>query len=113
MTGPAARVIRTRATPGAGSAQVSVSAVDQDSLLQFPCSFPIKAFGANARDFAALVLAIVHRHVDAEAIDDVHTRDSRNGRYLSVTVTIRADSRAQLDAIYRDLSGHDRVVMVL
>jgi putative lipoic acid-binding regulatory protein len=79
--------------------------------LSFPCSFPIKAMGLAEEGFEPLVLAIVRRHVIGEAA--VTTRLSRGRRYVSVTVTIEALSPAQLDAIYRDLSGHGRVMMAL
>ncbi|MCC7411322.1 MAG: DUF493 domain-containing protein [Gammaproteobacteria bacterium] len=90
-----------------------MSVADGDSLLQFPCSFPIKAMGRSRADFSGLVLDIIRRHVAEHDIDDVSHRDSRAGSYVSVTVTITAHSRAQLDAIYRELSGHEHVVMAL
>lgn len=86
---------------------------DDESPLQFPCEFPIKAMGPDQADFKALVADIVHRHVPQQDRRQVRTRGSRNGRYLAVTVDILATSRAQLDAIYTDLSAHQQVVMAL
>ena len=86
---------------------------DDDSLLQFPCAFPIKAMGLADADFDALVVQIIQRHVGDLAEGAVRSKLSRGGKYMSVTVTITARSRNQLDAIYRDLSGHQRVVMAL
>lgn len=86
---------------------------DETSLLEFPCRFPIKAMGLNAGDFREKVVAIVRRHVSGEAIAEVHCRESRGGRWLAVTVTVIAESRAQLDDIYRDLSGDEHVVFAL
>lgn len=83
------------------------------STLSFPCQFPIKVMGYWAEDFDALVTQIVRRHVQDLGEGAVRSRESRGGRYVSVTVTIEAKSRDQLDAIYRDLTSEGRVVMVL
>ena len=87
--------------------------MNDESLLQFPCDFPIKAMGPGGSDFRALVVERVRRH--APDLDEarVRTRDSRAGRYQSVTVTVLARDRAQLDAIYQDLSGHPQIKLVL
>jgi len=84
-----------------------------ESLMKFPCQFPIKAMGYWAEDFDALVMQIVKRHVHDLGEGAVRSRESRGGRYMAVTVTIEAQSRAQLDAIYHDLTHEGRVVMVL
>lgn len=83
------------------------------SALEFPCTFPIKVMGRSEDDFGALVVEIVRRH--APELDEslVTLRQSRGGRYTSVTVSVTARSRSQLDAIYRDLSGHERILTVL
>jgi uncharacterized protein len=85
----------------------------QEDLFAFPCSFPIKATGRAAGDFAAVVLEIVRRHAPAADESAVTTRASSGGKWLAVTVTIEAQSRAQLDAIYRDLTADNRVVWAL
>ncbi len=87
--------------------------MNKDSLLEFPCDFPIKAMGYRSDDFQPLVVELVRRHAPDLDPTKLRIQDSRGGRYRSVTVTVRATSREQLDAIYRDLSGHERVVMVL
>jgi len=84
-----------------------------DTLLEFPCRFPIKIFGRGADDFEHLVVSLVARHVPETLDIDVSVRESRGGRYQAVSVTVRAESKAQLDAIYQDLSGHERIIMVL
>lgn len=91
---------------------------DSGELLQFPCRFPIKAMGAAGGtggdlDFSALVLEIIARHAPGVDEGAVTVRESRGGRWLSVTVVVEAESRDQLDAIYRDLTGHELVVMAL
>ena len=90
-----------------------MSRFSESPALEFPCEFPIKAMGLNRGDFRALVTEIVHRHVAAGDRAAVHERDSRGGKYLAVTVTITARSRAQLDAIYQDLTDEERVVVAL
>lgn len=84
-----------------------------ESLLEFPCDFPIKAMGEASFGFDALIVGLVREHVPDLHEGAVSTRESRNGKYLSVTVKIRATSQQQLDEIYRTLSGHKRVLMVL
>ncbi len=85
----------------------------EESLLEFPCDFPIKVMGEAAEDFDALVVELVRRHVADFAEGAVQQRPSSGGRYVSVTVTIQATSREQLDNLYRELSGHERILMVL
>lgn len=85
----------------------------EDTLLTFPCLFPIKVMGRAEGDFDALVVDLVRRHVAGLAEQAVRRRPSANGAYVSVTVTIEAQSREQLDAVYRELTAEARVLMVL
>jgi putative lipoic acid-binding regulatory protein len=84
-----------------------------DSLLTFPCIFPIKVMGRRADGFAQTVCDIVQRHAADFHPGSVEMRASKNGRYLSLTVTLNARSREQLDALYAELSRHPMVMMVL
>lgn len=84
-----------------------------DSLMEFPCVFPLKAIGTGADDFEGLVISIVRKHVPTLGEGAVSSRLSSNGKYLAVTATFTAESRAQLDALYQELSDHERVVMLL
>ena len=86
---------------------------EEDTLLEFPCDFPIKAFGHDTGDFGELVTALVREHAPEVTDEAVRTRPSRGGRYLAVTVTVRARSRAQLDDIYRALTAEERVLFAL
>ncbi|WP_456414098.1 HP0495 family protein [Thiolapillus sp.] len=79
----------------------------------FPCRFRIKAMGLDEDDFDALVVEIVRRHCPDISEGAVRLKPSKNGKYVSVTVDIEAQSRAHLDAIYDDLTAHDRVLMRL
>jgi putative lipoic acid-binding regulatory protein len=84
-----------------------------DSLITYPSSFPIKVMGLCAEGYAQAVLEVVLRHAPDFDPTSMEMRPSKAGKYLSLTVTITARSREQLDALYRDLSGHPMVKMVL
>jgi len=85
----------------------------EDSLLEFPCDFPIKVMGKSEENFDALVVGIVRKHCPDLLEGAVKSRLSREGNYVSVTVTIQAESRNQLDNIYMDLTAHEKVLMAL
>jgi putative lipoic acid-binding regulatory protein len=87
--------------------------VSDGSLLQFPCDFPIKVMGQRQDGFAQAVLEVVLRHAPDFEAAAMEMRSSAKGNYMSLTCTIRASSREQLDALYRDLSGHPLVKVVL
>ena len=84
-----------------------------ESALAFPCDFPIKVMGRKERGFAQAVTDIVRKHARDFDPAGVEMRPSRQGKYLSVTCVVRATSRDQLDALYRELCDHPAVVMVL
>ena len=84
-----------------------------DTQLEFPCTFPIKAMGLSGTDFDLLVVEIVARHAGQVHEGAVTARPSSNGKYVSVTVVIQAQSKQQLDAIYSELTAHERVLMAL
>lgn len=84
-----------------------------DTLFQFPCDFPIKVMGVARDDFAHAIVTVVQAHVPDFDAATVDMRASAKGNYLAITCTIRATSRAQLDDLYRDLSSHPYVKIVL
>jgi len=86
---------------------------ESESPLQFPCLFPIKAMGLAEHNLEIIVLEIVRRHAPDITQDAFKKRASANGKYISVTVTVSAQSRDQLDAIYQDLSAHEHIIMAL
>ena len=86
---------------------------EQESLLTFPCDFPIKAMGKAGCDLDMVVVEIVRRHAPDLHEGAIRSRTSTKGNYVSVTVTVRATSRAQLDAIYQDLVDCEAVLMAL
>jgi putative lipoic acid-binding regulatory protein len=85
----------------------------EQSLLRYPCEFPIKVIGRREDGLAQVVSEIVARHVEDFQPSTLEMRASRNARFLSLTATFTARSREQLDALYRELSGHPLVMMVL
>ncbi len=87
--------------------------MSDDTLLEFPCEFAIKAMGKSDLEFDLLVVEIVSRHAPDLNQNAVTTRPSKDGNYLAVTVKIQATSKAQLDAIYQDLTDHPHVLMAL
>ena len=87
--------------------------MNEETVHKFPCDFPIKAMGLAEPDFDSLVVEIVRRHAPNVREGAVKSRPSSNGKYLAVTVTIEATSMAQLDAIYEDLTAHEKVLMRL
>ncbi len=84
-----------------------------DTLFEFPCRFPIKAMGRADASFEAVVVEIVRRHAPDFDETAVTSRSSSGGKWLAVTLSIEAQSKAQVDAIYRDLTDHELVVWAL
>ena len=80
---------------------------------EFPCEYQIKAMGLDDGRFHEVVVEIIRRHCDSVRTDSMSSRSSRTGKYVSVSVVIEASSREQLDAIYDDLTAHEKVLMRL
>jgi uncharacterized protein len=82
-----------------------------ESLLKFPTDVPVKVFGRNDKRFRAAAVRIARAHYG-----DAHTvveHLSKKGNYLSLTITVHAESRMQIDAMYSDLVASDEVIMVI
>ncbi len=86
---------------------------EEETLLVFPTDFPIKIMGERRDDFARTMVELVQRHAPDFRPETVEMRASSSGNYLSVTCVIRATSKAQLDALYRDITAHPWVKMAL
>ena len=95
------------------STSPTIPAADSDTLLEFPCDFPLKIMGLSSDALAQTVLAIVQRHAPGFDGTTMEMRASSGGKYVSLTCTITATSKPQLDALYRELSGHPLVKVVL
>jgi len=84
-----------------------------ETLLEFPCEFPVKAMGRHEDDFESLVTGIILGHAENYKDTPVTSAPSSSGTFLSVTVTIEAQSKDQLDRIYQDLTDCERVLVAL
>ena len=81
--------------------------------IEFPCEYPIKVVGRAAPDYKEMVLDIIQVHAPGLDFERISLRESRNGKYCSITVTIVATGEAQLSAIFEDLKASGRIEMVL
>jgi putative lipoic acid-binding regulatory protein len=87
--------------------------MSEESLLKFPCDFPLKVMGRHNDDFRSIVLGIVQKHAGDVDVGQIEERPSKDGKYLGLTYTIRATSKAQLDALYTELTSCEKVLIVL
>lgn len=85
----------------------------EQSLIQYPSDFPIKVMGAHVEGFVEAVVAVATQFDPGFHAGRLETRPSSGGKYLGVTITITATSREQLDELYRTLSSHPMVKVVL
>jgi putative lipoic acid-binding regulatory protein len=97
--------------PGTGDGAAPLSG--EETLFKFPTDFPVKIMGRASDDFRSLVLGIVTRHFGSLEPDRIEERPSTNGKYLSLTCTVYAQSKAQLDALYRELTSCSQVLVAL
>ncbi len=86
---------------------------DGETLLEFPCDFPVKAMGLACDELEIAVIEIINRHVEYLAEDALKMRPSKTGKYTAITITITASSKQQLDAIYIDLTACEHVSIAL
>jgi len=96
-----------------GQKETDQEVIKRDSLLEFPCKFPIKAMGKNEAGFQPLVENIILSHAEIYADEPVTTNPSSTGKYVSVTITVEALSQDQLDRIYQDLTDNKQVLVAL
>jgi putative lipoic acid-binding regulatory protein len=85
----------------------------RETLIEFPCDFPLKIMGATDPGFAQAIVEVVLKHAPEFDPASVEMRPSKAGNYLSLTCTVRAVSQGQLDALYLDLTAHPMVKVVL
>ena len=85
----------------------------RETLLEFPCEFPIKMMGRDEPRFHAAARTIVERHAGSVSDDAVRRSHSRNANFVSLTITINATSQEQLDSIYRELTASEEVLVAL
>ena len=85
----------------------------KESLIEYPSDFPIKVMGATHADFAAAIIEVVKVYDPTFDEGKLQSRPSAKGNYTGLTCTVRATSREMLDDVYRALSSHHMVKMVL
>lgn len=86
---------------------------DEETLLEFPCDFPLKIMGETREGFAEAIVEVVLRHAPDFDAARIEMRGSSGGKYLSLTCTVNATSKPQLDNLYRELTAHPWVKVVL
>ncbi len=85
----------------------------EETLLEFPCRFPIKIMVRAEVDLQPLIMELVVPHAGEINAADINMRTSKNGNFISITVTITATSKAQLDTIYQALTDSEHILMSL
>jgi len=86
---------------------------DTETLMKFPHDYPLKVMGRNSDDFRSIVLGIVQKHMGDIDQSLIEERPSRDSNYLGLTITVRAISKAQLDALYMELTSCEKVMVAL
>lgn len=84
-----------------------------DTLFEFPCDYPLKVMGRKSDAFRSVVIGIVQKHMGDIDADRIEERSSANGNYLGLTFHLHAQSKEQLDALYRELTSCQGVLMAL
>ena len=87
--------------------------IARETLLEFPCVFPLKVIGRNVAEFEGEVLTIIRKHVPELQRENVTRRSSAGNKYLALTITFIADNQMQLDELYLELNRHELVLMTL
>jgi uncharacterized protein len=86
---------------------------NQSSELEYPIPFPLKVIGMDEPDFEDFVIAIVRTHVPELLEENILSKLSNGNKYRSISFQFIAESRAQMDALYAELSSHKRILMIL
>ncbi|MDH4071680.1 MAG: DUF493 domain-containing protein [Gammaproteobacteria bacterium] len=84
-----------------------------ETLLEFPCRFPIKMMGRDGEAFRRAAVALVEQHIGVIPEESITMSSSSKGTFLSITVTITAESKDQLDRIYQSLTDHEEILVAL
>ena len=90
-----------------------MSVPEEESLIEFPCEFPVKVMGAAIPEFHTAIEKIVKKHDSEYNADETKQNTSKTGKYVSLTLNIHATDKLQLDAIYQDLTNHELVLWAL
>jgi putative lipoic acid-binding regulatory protein len=84
-----------------------------ETLIEFPCDFPIKVMGETHQDFTNEIIKTIQQHIAGFSAADIEMRGSSGGKYISLTCTVHVTSKLQLDDIYRALTSHPMVKVTL
>ena len=87
--------------------------VEEESLIDFPCEFPVKVMGPAIPEFHACIQKIAKKHDPAFIVDEITQNVSKTGKYVSLTLNIHAKDKPQLDCLYQDLTDHELVLWAL
>lgn len=87
--------------------------MSDESVLKFPCVFPIKMMGRDSVKFREIARMLVEKHVGPLDDSAIRNARSRNGKFISITITVVAQSQEQLDNIYRELTAYEDVLVAL
>ena len=87
--------------------------MNDETLLEFPCDFPVKLMGRHTDEFATTVRSLVEKHAGPIEDHSIKSSLSKNDRFVSITITVAAQSQQQLDRIYQDATDHPDVLMAL
>lgn len=90
-----------------------MSSNPEKSLIEYPCNFPIKVMGKNTLEFKDVIARVCKAFDEGFDKNAIEVRNSKENKYLGLTVTVRVHSREQLDEVYRTLSTHPLVSVVL
>jgi putative lipoic acid-binding regulatory protein len=85
----------------------------KESLLKFPCDFPIKVFGLASDEFENEILMLIHKHAPSASDRAIQARHSGQGKYCALSITVHVESKEQLDKIYQELTSSPHVLMAL
>ena len=86
---------------------------NKETLFEFPCQFPIKIMANPEKETTEFILSVFEKYVSDYDKIDFKIKESKTGKYISITATFEAQSKDQLDSIYKEISGHSEVHMVL
>lgn len=86
---------------------------DEESLIEFPCDFPVKVMGASTPDFHSCITQIVEKHDPDFSPSETTQNISKTGKYVSLTLNIHAKNKTQLDSLYQDLTDNELVLWAL
>lgn len=100
-------------TPPPASGDDNAPAARKDSLIEYPSLFPIKVMGLKVEGLVQAITHVAHQFDPQFDASTIALRESKGGKYIGVTITVTATSREQLDELYRTLSTHPMVKVVL